>query len=149
MKDTYFNVIVLVERLHRLFLEVIKKELDNVGVYDINNVQTLILYNLADEELTVGELTNKGYYLGSNVSYNLRKMVQNGYIDQSASQHDKRSSYIKLSKKGEALRKKLNTVLDTQSKEFLNLFPKKNNLSDPEQFVQNLKNLEIFWKNIG
>ena len=65
---------------HRQFLEVVKTELDRNSIVDINNVQALILFNISDEELTVGELTNRGYYLGSNVSYNVRKMVENGYL---------------------------------------------------------------------
>ena len=78
MKDVYFETIRLIERLHRQFLEVFKGELDRIGVEDINNIQTLILANIGREELTVGELTNRGYYLGSNVSYNVKKMVENG-----------------------------------------------------------------------
>ncbi len=69
MKDTYFETIRLIERLHRQFLEVVKAELDRIGVEDINNVQALILSNVGREELTVGELTNRGYYLGSNLAY--------------------------------------------------------------------------------
>src|SRR3546814_3438250 len=72
IKREYLEAIKLIERLHRQFLEVVKTELDRIGVEDINNIQALILFNIGDEELTVGELTNRGYYLGSNVSYNVR-----------------------------------------------------------------------------
>ena len=81
MKETYFETIRLIERLHRQFLEVVKVELDRTGVVDINNIQALILSNIGKKELTVGELTNRGYYLGSNVSYNVKKMVEHGYDD--------------------------------------------------------------------
>ena len=77
IRQDYLEAIRLIERLHRQFLEVVKTELDNHGIADINNIQALILFNIGDSELTVGELTNRGYYLGSNVSYNVRKMVQN------------------------------------------------------------------------
>jgi DNA-binding transcriptional regulator GbsR (MarR family) len=95
--DEYLSSIRLIERLHRQFLEVIKGELDRRGVRDVNNIQAVILYNIADEELTVGELTNRGYYLGSNVSYNVRKMVENGYLIQERSPHDRRSLRVRLS----------------------------------------------------
>ncbi len=111
MKESYFESVVMIERLHRLFLEVIKGELDRLGTRDINNVQVLILYNIGDNQLTVGELTNRGYYLGSNVSYNLRKMVQNKYVEQIPSPHDRRSSHVKLSAKGLALYKKFDEIL--------------------------------------
>ena len=69
MFNEYLDSINLIERLHRQFLEVVKGELDRLGVQDINNIQALILYNIGKDDLTVGELTNRGYYLGSNVSY--------------------------------------------------------------------------------
>lgn len=100
MKESYFETIRLIERLHRQFLEVIKGELDRLAIEDINNVQGLILSNIGREELTVGELTNRGYYLGSNVSYNVRKMVENGYLVQERSTHDRRSVRVKVSEKG-------------------------------------------------
>ena len=92
----YYESIQLIERLHRHFLDVLKVELDKKGMQDINNVQSMILYNIGDDELTVGELTIRGYYLGSNVSYNVKKMVENGYLVQERSVHDKRSIRVRL-----------------------------------------------------
>lgn len=96
----YYEAIQLIERLHRHFLDVLKVELDKKNIQDINNVQSMILYNIGDDEMTVGELTIRGYYLGSNVSYNVKKMVENGYLEQERSVHDKRSIRVKLSVKG-------------------------------------------------
>ena len=90
VKQSYLDTIRLIERLHRRFLDVIKTELDRLGVEDINNVQALILSNISNEQLTVGELTARGYYLGSNVSYNVKKLVENGYLNQERSPHDRR-----------------------------------------------------------
>lgn len=104
MTTPYYDAIQLIERLHRHFLDVLKQELDRRGIQDINNVQTMILYNIGDDDLTVGELTIRGYYLGSNVSYNVKKMVENGYLVQERSVHDKRSIRVKLSDKGTKLR---------------------------------------------
>jgi len=99
VKDKYLQTTRLIERLHRRFLDVIKAELDRLGVQDVNNVQTLILFNIAEDELTVGELTARGYYLGSNVSYNVKRLVENGYLVQERSTHDRRMTRIKLSPK--------------------------------------------------
>lgn len=101
--SSYFEAIQLIERLHRHFMDVLKVELDRSNIQDINNVQSMILYNIGDDELTVGELTVRGYYLGSNVSYNVKKMVENGYLEQERSVHDKRSIRVKLSEKGRKL----------------------------------------------
>ena len=107
MLNPYHETITLIERLHRQFLEVLKVELERGGIHDINNVQSLILYNIGDDEMTVGELTARGYYLGSNVSYNVKKMVENDYLVQKRSQHDKRSIRVHASEKGQALNKSI------------------------------------------
>ena len=100
MSSPYYDAINLIERLHRQFLDVLKVELERANILDINNVQSMILHNIGTDELTVGELTVRGYYLGSNVSYNVKKMVENGYLVQERSIHDKRSVRVKLSEKG-------------------------------------------------
>lgn len=110
MKSIYIESILLIERLHRRFLDVIKTELDRLKMEDINNVQTLILYNINSEQLTIGELTNRGYYLGSNVSYNVKKLVENGYLLQERSPHDKRSTRVRLSDKGMTLCQKIDEL---------------------------------------
>src|ERR1700723_501436 len=107
MNNGYLEVISLVERLHRHFLEVVKLELDGLGIHDINNVKGLMLFNIGDLEMTVGELTLRGCYLGSNVSYNVKKMLENGYIVQERSSHDRRSVRVRLSDKGMGLQQKL------------------------------------------
>jgi DNA-binding MarR family transcriptional regulator len=112
MKESYLNLIALIERLHRQFLELVRTELDSLGIQDINNVQALILFNIGEAELTVGELTLRGCYLGSNVSYNVKKMVENGYLLQERSPHDRRSIRVRLSQKGLELCAKLDVMHD-------------------------------------
>src|SRR6202047_781777 len=108
--DGYLEVISLIERLHRQFLEVVKLELDGFGIRDINNVQAMMLFNIGDAEMTVGELILRGCYLGSNVSYNVRKMVENEYLAHERSVHDRRSIHVRLTEKGIKLRDNLTTM---------------------------------------
>jgi DNA-binding MarR family transcriptional regulator len=110
MSDGYLEVIALIERLHRSFLEVVKLELDDFGVHDINNVQGLMLFNIGGAEMTIGELMLRGCYLGSNVSYNVKKMVENGYLLQERSAHDRRSIHVRLTAKGARLRDRLDAM---------------------------------------
>src|SRR3954453_22404491 len=112
MNNQYLEVISLVERLHRQFLEVVKLELDGLSIHDINNVQGTMLFNIGDAEMTVGELTLRGCYLGSNVSYNVKKMVENGYLVQERSVHDRRSIHVRLTEKGQTLRDRLDAMHD-------------------------------------
>ncbi len=90
----------MIERLHRLLLDVIKDEFDRLGGADLNSVQALLLYNIGESELTAGELKTRGYYLGSNVSYNLKKLVDMGYIHYKRSETDRRSVRVSLTDKG-------------------------------------------------
>ena len=103
-------MISFIEQLHRQFLEMIKLELDGLGIHDINNVQGLMLFNIGDAEMTVGELILRGCYLGSNVSYNVKKMVENGYLAQERSVHDRRSIHVRLTDKGSKLRDRLHQM---------------------------------------
>ena len=142
VQHPYFRSIVLIERLHRQFLELLKAELDRQGIRDINNVQALILYNISADELTVGELTARGYYLGSNVSYNVKKMVEHGYLMQERSTHDRRSVRVRLSEKGLELRNRLRAMFDLH----VQAMPS-DDITEPalEQLNSVLMRLEHFW----
>jgi DNA-binding MarR family transcriptional regulator len=141
MKRAYLESVALVERLHRHFLEVVKNEIDRMGVRDINNVQALILYNIGSDEMTVGELTQRGYYLGSNVSYNLKKLIECGYINQARSPHDRRSVRIKLTDKGMQLHRRLDAVFEHHARELEGSVP----LADLGDACDALRRLERFW----
>ena len=104
IRPLYLEALTMVERLHRRLLEVIKDEFDRRSRADINSVQALLLYNIGDKELTAGELRTRGYYLGSNVSYNLKKLVDTGFLDHQRSHIDRRSVRIKLTDKGQEVR---------------------------------------------
>lgn len=101
LKPLYMETLHLVERLHRRLLDVIKDEFDRTGRSDVNSIQALLLFNIGDSELTAGELRTRGYYLGSNVSYNLKKLVESGYVRHQRSESDRRSVRISLSDKGQ------------------------------------------------
>jgi len=100
----YREAVTLVERLHRRLLDVVKDEFDRRGRDDVNAVQALLLFNIGDSELTAAELRTRGYYLGANVSYNLKKLVDTGYLDHRRSRIDRRSVRIRLTEKGEEVR---------------------------------------------
>lgn len=142
MKQEYLNLILSIERLHRRFLDVIKSKLDRAGVEEINNIQTLILYNIGDSVLTIGELTNRGYYLGSNVSYNLKKLVESGFVMQERSSHDKRSVKIKLSEKGMQLTRIIDELIIDHITRISGFGI---NIQEMEYAFTVLKKLEVFW----
>ena len=101
--NLYLETLTMVERLHRRLLDVIKDELERRGRADVNAVQALLLYNIGDEELTAGELRTKGYYLGSNVSYNVKKLVEQGFLHHARSRMDRRAVRISLTDKGKEI----------------------------------------------
>ncbi len=142
MTNGYLEVIALMARLHRHFLEVVKLELDGLGIHDINNVQGMMLFNIGDAEMTVGELTLRGCYLGSNVSYNVKKVVENGYIVQERSVHDRRSIHVRLTDKGCDLRDRL-SVMHKRHVEMLGQTAITD--GDLQGVAVTLRRLERFW----
>ena len=139
----YLEALNLLERLHRQLLDVIKDELDRREEREINSVQALLLFNVGDQELSAGELRTRGHYLGSNVSYNLKKLVDLGYIHHARSETDRRSVLVRLTRKGEFVRDMLREL-------FLHhlgsLEPVGNvAAADLEGMNASLKRLERFW----
>ena len=116
---TYLDSLLLVERLHRLLLDVIKDEFERVGVLEINPVQALLLFNVGNNEVTAGELKTRGYYQGSNVSYNLKKLVDNGYMHHQRSEIDRRSVRVRLTQKGRDIRQIVSTLFATHAEGLL------------------------------
>lgn len=113
--DEYLETLSLVERLHRLLLDVIKDEFERLGILEINAVQALLLFNIADNEVTAGELRSRGYYQGSNVSYNLKKLVDNGFMHHQRCEIDRRSVRVRLTEKGRQVHRVVSELLERQS----------------------------------
>jgi DNA-binding MarR family transcriptional regulator len=114
LKGRYLSSLKSIERLHRLLLDVVKDEFDRLGRDDVNSVQALLLYHVGDDELTAGELSRNGCYLGSNVSYNLKKLVEAGYIDHQRSTADRRTVRVKLTDKGREVSKVVDELFQRQ-----------------------------------
>ncbi|SHI77150.1 transcriptional regulator, MarR family [Shimia gijangensis] len=109
---SYLDSLALVERLHRLLLDVIKDEFERVGVLEINAVQALLLFNIGDNEVTAGELKSRGYYQGSNVSYNLKKLVEMGFMHHQRCEIDRRSVRVRLTQQGREIRDVVSTLFE-------------------------------------
>jgi DNA-binding MarR family transcriptional regulator len=139
----YLESLTLVERLHRRLLDVIKDEFDRRGRADINSVQALLLYNIGEKELTAGELRTRGYYLGSNVSYNLKKLVEMGFLDHQRSRIDRRSVRIKLTDKGHEVR----NIVDALYQKHVRTVEQVGGINSDEFATLNksLHRLERFW----
>jgi DNA-binding MarR family transcriptional regulator len=114
IKNRYLEALTLVERLHRRLLDVIKDDFERTGDKEVNPVQALLLFNISDAELTAGELKTRGHYQGSNVSYNLKKLVEAGYVNHERSNADKRSVRISLTPKGQQIRGRVDSMYNRQ-----------------------------------
>ena len=146
MSDGYLEVISLIERLHRQVLELIKLELDRLGMHDINNVQALMLFNIGESEISVGELMSRGYYLGSNVSYNVKKMIEYGYLSHERSVHDRRSIRVRLTRKGRTLRDQLDGMYQ---RHLQRLGQNRITDADLQLVAATLRGLERFWRDLA
>ncbi len=143
VQSLYLEALTLVERLHRRLLDVIKDEFDRRGRADINSVQALLLYSIGDKELTAGELRTRGYHLGSNVSYNLKKLVELGFLDHQRSRVDRRSVRIRLTPQGQEIRR----IVDALYQKHVKTVEQVGGISNEEFSTLNksLHRLERFW----
>jgi len=139
----YLENLSLIERLHRLLLDVVKDEFERLAILEINPVQALLLFNIGENEVTAGELKSRGYYQGSNVSYNLKKLVELGYMHHQRSEIDRRSVRVRLTEKGRRTRGQLHDLFSRHAEGL-----EKRGITGPagmEEVNQLLKRLERYW----
>lgn len=142
MKKDYLELTHLIERLHRRFLDVLRTELNRLGVRDINGVQALLLANIGEEEIVIRDLVERGYYQGSNVSYNIKKLVELGYLDQERTSHDKRSVNIKLTEKAIKIVENIRGLEEKNAEAFAG---QQKNENETEEVLDSLRRLERVW----
>ncbi len=144
MKKNYLELTHLIERLHRRYLDVLRTELNRLGVRDINGVQVMLLANVGEEEIVIRDLIERGYYQGSNVSYNIKKLVDLGYMEQERSSHDKRSVSIKLTDKAIEVVNKIRELEDNNA----NIYgEQQKNPEQSELILDSLRRLERMWSD--
>lgn len=144
MKKDYLELTHLIERLHRRFLDVLRTELNRLGVRDINGVQVLLLANIGEEEIVIRDLIERGYYQGSNVSYNIKKLAELGYLEQERSSHDKRSVSIKLTEKAIAIVRHIHELEDDNANNFSE---QQKDHQETETVLVSLRRLERMWSD--
>lgn len=142
MKDSYYNLIISVKNFHKNLLQSIKFELNRLNIEDINNIQAFLIYDIGDKVLSIGDLTNHGYYFGTNASYNLRLLVENGYLLQEVRKHDRRSSEVKITQKSRELCEKLDHIFEEQAK-----FLKEKGIRE-DKVEELIATLSLFDKNL-
>jgi DNA-binding MarR family transcriptional regulator len=141
--ESYLDALNLVERLHRLLLDVIKDEFERLGLLEINPVQALLLFNVGDNEVTAGELKSRGYYQGSNVSYNLKKLVEAGYMHHQRSEIDRRSVRVRLTEKGRGVHLVVSNLFKTHAEGLMNRRVLDHNGVD--EISASLRRVERYW----
>ena len=139
----YLETLALVERLHRLLLDVIKDEFERLGQFEINSVQALLLFNIGHKTMTAGELKSRGYYQGSNVSYNLKKLVEAGYIDHQRCDIDRRSVRIRLTTRGKETHSKVAELFRRHAEELT--VNERLRSAGIDGMNQDLRSVERYW----
>ena len=142
MKKDYLELTRLIERLHRRFLDVLRAELRRMGVEELNAVQALLLSNIGTEQIAIRDLVERGYYLGSNVSYNIKKLTDMGYLEQERSQHDRRSVIVLLTPKALEVVKRVYELEDENARAVEDAGV---NEGDLTQAAETLQRIEHTW----
>jgi len=141
--SNYLDTLGKLERMHRLLLDVVKDEFERLGIIDINSVQGLLLFNIGEQEMAASDLRTRGYYQGSNASYNLNKLVKMGYIHHNKCEVDRRMVRISLTEKGTEIRRILHELF-TRHAEILTNTQAAGKFS-LENINSNMRVIERFW----
>lgn len=135
----------VMESITRRFLDVLRMELARIGVTDLSPTQALMLLHIGGEELSVRDLLERGYYLGSNASYNLKHLVETGYVDRTPSQRDRRAARLRLSERGLAACEGLKRLETARADSLLR---SKADGADFETTYRTLRRLERAWMDL-
>ena len=144
MDKQYFELTRLIERLHRCYIDVLKTELNRIGVRNINGVQALLLTNIGEEKITIRDLIERGYYLGSNVSYNIKKLTDLGYLDQETTPHDRRSVTVSLTEKALEI---VHSMREVQDQNAIAFSKQGANPENTDEICTLLRGLERTWSD--
>ena len=144
MKKNYLELTRIIERMHRRFLDVLRAELARMEVKDLNAVQALLLSNIGEEEIVIRDLVERGYYQGSNVSYNIKKLTEQGYLDQARSEHDKRSVRVKLTEKALGVVARIRELEEKNAAAFATTGISE---ADVESAAESLRKIERVWSD--
>ena len=142
MKREYLELTRQIERLHRRFLDVLRMELGRMGIKELNAVQALLLSNIGAEEIAIRDLVERGYYQGSNVSYNIKKLTDMGYLEQERSQHDRRSVIVRLTPKALEVVHRVHEIEDTNA---VNIETSGIHAPDLATATETLRRIEQMW----
>lgn len=112
--SNFVKLMKIMETLSRSFNNSIKTGLENVGVFDINSHQAMIVYNIGSEKVTVGDVIKNGYYQGQNPTYSIKKLINKGYLVKDKNEFDARSCFVYLTDKGFSLMKVVEEVILSQ-----------------------------------
>ncbi len=144
MKNSCIDFYTSIVQAQKSFLELIEHELKLINEENLSAVQALIILNIGDNDVSLGDLVLKRGYSGSNASYNIKKIANEGYIEQIPSPHDKRSLILRLTNKGTDVFKKLKSAIDKHSQKLEHVVFDRVNYSRVSKFLREISN---YWRN--
>lgn len=106
----HLDLMRVIERMHRRHLDLLRADLMRHGVDDVSPAQVMMLFTIGTGDISVRNLIERGYYLGSNASYSLKRLIEAGYVQRTTSERDRRSARLRLSDKGLELCRLVRTV---------------------------------------
>jgi DNA-binding MarR family transcriptional regulator len=136
--NSYLEMMSLIERVHRGYLDLISRELARIGSNDIKSVPALILLNIGEAKLAISEMGTRCNYLGANIAYIAKKLIENGYLLHERSADDRRVVDIWLTDKGRILCERLAEM----HAQYNHLSPEPESNPDLERAVWTLRQIE-------
>jgi DNA-binding MarR family transcriptional regulator len=99
----YCELTSILDRLHRRYLDVVRLELEGIGVRDVNPAQALLLTMVGEGDVPLRDIMQRGGYTASTATYMIKKLVEYGYLEQARAAHDRRTMRLRLTRTGKRI----------------------------------------------
>ena len=94
--ESFLKSLSLLEQAHRRLHDVVKDDLERGGERHLTGVQALLIYEIGEGETPASVLRARGAFAGTSLSYNIKKLQEGGYLEQSRSEADKRTVHLRI-----------------------------------------------------
>lgn len=97
------DIAVAMDRGLRVFSEFVRPILASHAADKVSTSNLIFLLSIKDGEARVNDIVKRGRYVGSNASYALKFLQEEGYIDRRQDPEDRRNAVVSWTPRGRAL----------------------------------------------
>lgn len=102
-QNDWTDVVIAMDRTMRVFADFVRPILSSIGVGGLSTSNLIFLMQIGSKEARVNDIVRRGRYIGSNASYALKALQEQGLIDRRQDPGDRRNAVIRWTAHGAAV----------------------------------------------